>query len=231
MQDLAKKLYSNLKSYPRLRNHLVAIYTHLKSTGNRRYIAGKNNSINIQRSILKNVTFDISGDDNIIEIKQECLLNNVKFFVRGSKHYILIDERCKFNQAGSVWISDSSCSLTIGRNTWIEDVNIGITEPNSKISIGSNCLLAFNIDIRCGDSHSVLDLGSQKRINYAKNIEIQDHVWIAAHTRILKGVSIGRDSIVALGSVVTKSVESNVVVAGNPARIVKTGITWGKELV
>jgi len=52
-------------------------------------------------------------------------------------------------------------------------------------------------------------------------IIIEDDVWIAANAMVLKGVTIGRCSIVAAGSVVTKDVPPNVIVAGNPSRIVR----------
>ncbi len=51
---------------------------------------------------------------------------------------------------------------------------------------------------------------------------IADNVWIGMNATILKGVTIGENSVVAAGSVVTKSVAANTVVAGNPAIVVKT---------
>jgi acetyltransferase-like isoleucine patch superfamily enzyme len=50
---------------------------------------------------------------------------------------------------------------------------------------------------------------------------IEDNVWIGMNAVILKGVTIGENSVVAAGAVVSKSVPANVVVAGNPAVIVK----------
>src|SRR5437667_9884197 len=52
-------------------------------------------------------------------------------------------------------------------------------------------------------------------------VKISDNVWIGMNAVILKGVTIGENSVVAAGSVVTKSVEPNTVVAGNPAVVVK----------
>ncbi len=52
-------------------------------------------------------------------------------------------------------------------------------------------------------------------------VKISDNVWIGMNAVILKGVTIGENSVVAAGSVVTKSVQPNTVVAGNPAVVVK----------
>ena len=55
----------------------------------------------------------------------------------------------------------------------------------------------------------------------SKEIAIENDVWIGMKSIILKGVTIGEKSIVAAGSVVTKSVPANTIVAGNPAKVVK----------
>jgi acetyltransferase-like isoleucine patch superfamily enzyme len=52
-------------------------------------------------------------------------------------------------------------------------------------------------------------------------VKIADNVWIGMNALILKGVTVGENSVVAAGSVVTKSVPANTVVAGNPAAVVK----------
>ena len=52
-------------------------------------------------------------------------------------------------------------------------------------------------------------------------MHIEDNVWIGDHATVLKGVTIGRNSVVAARAVVTRDVPANVVVAGNPARVVR----------
>ena len=67
------------------------------------------------------------------------------------------------------------------------------------------------------------DLRMWKHSAHAPRI-IGENVWIGSHVRICKGVTIGDNSIVAANSVVTKSEPANCIVAGNPAKIVKTDI-------
>jgi acetyltransferase-like isoleucine patch superfamily enzyme len=56
----------------------------------------------------------------------------------------------------------------------------------------------------------------------AESITIEDNVWITMNAVILPGVTIGKNSVVAAGAIVTKSVPPNSLVAGNPARVIKT---------
>ncbi|CAA9203656.1 Polysialic acid O-acetyltransferase [Flavobacterium bizetiae] len=90
-------------------------------------------------------------------------------------------------------------------------------------------MLSSGIRILTGDSHSIIDLNSETRINYASNVKIGSHVWIGLDSLILKGVEIGKDSIVGSKSILTKKYGSNVIIAGSPAKIIKENITWDRE--
>ena len=196
----------------------------------RRVIRGEQNVIRWGNSILSSVFFDIEGDRNRIDIQDGCFLKEVTFHLRGDDHRIEIKKGCRFNGGGSLWFEDSNGSLIIGENSTFENVHIAVTEPGSQVSIGENCMFAYDIDIRTGDSHPIIDSKSGARINSAEDIYIGKHVWVAAHVILLKGVSILDDSVVASGSVVTKRyAEPGVVIAGNPAEIVKRQITWARR--
>lgn len=107
----------------------------------------------------------------------------------------------------------------------MDEVHIAVTE-NSKVIIGEDCMFANNIDIRTGDSHAVIDAQTGKRLNYAGDVTINRHVWIAPHSVILKNVNIGENSIIATGVIVTKSSEPGVIIGGNPASVIKTDVSW-----
>ena len=59
-------------------------------------------------------------------------------------------------------------------------------------------------------------------VEYALEIKVGSNVWFGGNVTVLSGVTIGDNSIIGAGSVVTKDVPSNVIVAGNPAKIIKT---------
>lgn len=93
------------------------------------------------------------------------------------------------------------------------------------VRIGRHCLLAGGVAVLDMDGHP---LDAENRRNHEPTppagiapVVIGDDVWIGAGALIIKGVTIGDRSIVAAGSVVTKNVPPDVVVAGNPARVVK----------
>ncbi len=195
----------------------------------KRRIIGEGNALRCTGVTLSKIESDIEGNRNSIDIAEGCFLHGLRFHMRGSNHRVVIGRDCGFHRGGLIWFEDHSCKLEVGDNTTVEDAHIALTEPGSSITIGNDCMLAFDVDIRCGDSHSILDLASGERINYARDIVIGDHVWIAAHVQILKGVRIGSNSIVAIGSVVTGDIPPNCVAAGIPARVVRNAVTWDRR--
>jgi len=225
-----KSIYNSFKKkYPTLGYVLYRFYLQKPINRVKRKIKGKNNKISYSRSILSSVTFDIIGCNNKIYIGQNCNLNKLTFYIRGDNHKIIIKDDVIFFDTSEIVIEDLDCTLTIDTNSRFWGTHIAVTEPNSKISIGKNCSFSYDIDIRTGDSHPIFD-EYNNRINHAKDISIADDVWIAAHTRILKGVKISSNSIVATGSIVTKPFhEHNVIIAGNPAKVIKKDVSWSRE--
>lgn len=199
----------------------------------KKIIKGTGNIISIDNSaLLNNCIFDIEGNNNNIKVKESSILNNVTFFIRGNNNRITIGKRVRFNRGGSVWIEDFECEAIIGESTTFEDSHIAVTEPYSKIQIGKDCMFAYDIDLRTGDSHSIIDSISKERINYAQNINIGNHVWIASHVSILKGVNISDNSVVATRAVVTKSFsDENILIGGMPAKKIKENINWDRQRI
>lgn len=195
-------------------------------------IRGTGNVIECHNSSLKKATFEIWGNNNRIVIGDNCLLDNVTFHIEGDDQYVEIGDNVAFNIAGSIWLEDHHCSLTIGEESTFENVHLAVTEPYSTLTIGKDCMFSYDIDVRTGDSHSVIVDEDNKRTNYAQNISFGDHVWVASHCVILKGARIGSNSIIGTRCVVTKSFpEEGVVLGGNPAKIIKRGINWKRERV
>lgn len=135
----------------------------------------------------------------------------------------------------------AGCSFAVGPNgsCAIGDftlLNGALIMAEEQISVGSHCLISWNVGIADSDFHPLEPaqrlIDSQALAPFFKDrpprpklttapVKISDNVWIGMNAVILKGVTIGENSVVAAGSVVTKSVAANVVVAGNPAQVVR----------
>lgn len=219
-----------LKRTPILKKYLTILKNgqDLRKMRLKKSVKGKANIITIADSvILYNCSIDIKGDYNQIEIEELSRFNNVRFYIRGDNNKIKIAENVRFTRGGSIWIEDINCELNIGEYSSFEDVHLAVTEPGSIIDIGRDCMFAYDIDVRTGDSHSVVDTKTNKRINYAQNVQIGDHVWIGSHVSILKGIKIPDNSVVATRALVTKPFsEENILIGGIPAKKIKDNITW-----
>ncbi len=89
----------------------------------------------------------------------------------------------------------------------------------SGIRIGKGCMLAAGAYLTDADWHDLYD--RTRPIGTTRKIVLEDNVWIGDRATVCKGVHIGRNAIVAASAVVTRHVPADVVVAGNPARVVK----------
>lgn len=115
-----------------------------------------------------------------------------------------------------------------GRGMGEGSITIGdyvLCSPGTRISasdeivIGDSVMMANGVYITDSDWHGVYDRTA--RDDRVAPVHIGDNAWIGDHAMVLKGVTIGENSVVAARAVVTKDVPPNVVVAGNPAQVVK----------
>ena len=89
----------------------------------------------------------------------------------------------------------------------------------TKIEIGNSCMFANNAYVSDSDWHDIYDRAQP--VGQSEPIKLEENVWVGDRAVICKGVTIGKNSIVGAGAIVTKDVPPNVIVAGNPAKIVK----------
>jgi maltose O-acetyltransferase len=89
-----------------------------------------------------------------------------------------------------------------------------------EIRIGDNCLIAPQVAIYTA-THPLDVKERLKGLEYGKPVKIGDNCWIGGHATINPGVTLGNNVVVASGSVVTKSFGDNVLIGGNPAKIIK----------
>jgi acetyltransferase-like isoleucine patch superfamily enzyme len=171
------------------------------------------------------------------------ILNGVVFKsglrVKGLIH-VDVTRRGKFSIGNNFCINSGDRFNVIGRQQkcifWVEGSlhikdNVGMSGVaiicHHQISIGNNVLVGGNTVIYDTDFHSLdPSLRSSRNTDELNTrwgaVIIDDNVFIGAHSTILKGVHIGKNSVVGAGSVVTKSIPPNEIWAGNPARFIRS---------
>ena len=107
-------------------------------------------------------------------------------------------------------------NLVIGENTFINGARIA---AKHEIRIGNNVHIGPEVVILDSDFH---DLQSHDEEGQGLPVVIENKVWIATGAMILKGVHIGEGAVIAAGAIVTKNVPAYTVVAGVPAKVIKT---------
>ena len=129
-----------------------------------------------------------------------------------------------FQKVGeNVWIEpDFKCEF--GKNITIENdiyINFGcVILDCAKGTIGSHTLLGPNVGLYAAN-HAT---DANERINggcYGKPIHIGKNVWLGGDVKVLPGVSIGDNTIIGTGSIVTKDIPANVIAVGNPCKVIK----------
>ncbi|MFO1257755.1 MAG: acyltransferase [Gammaproteobacteria bacterium] len=128
-----------------------------------------------------------------------------------------------------------NCIIKIGRNTSIQDRSIIV----GNVSIGSGCLISYNVLISSGTHHynvvphlsireqDCLSIkGTRSSFSDQLSVKIEDDCWIGINVVIMPGVIIGKGAVVGANSVVTKHVGPYTVVAGVPAKQIKKRILF-----
>ena len=110
------------------------------------------------------------------------------------------------------------CNMHVGRNFY---ANFSLTVvDDADIYIGDSVMIAPNVIIATG-THPVCPELREQVYQYNLPVHIGNRVWIGAGVVILPGVTIGDNSVIGAGSVVTKDVPANVVAVGNPCRVLR----------
>ena len=165
---------------------------------------------------------------NRIVIGRNVVLRHCRFEIHGSGNTVIIGDNCRFSGL-RIFISVGKNKVEIGKSTFVFADKKQRTMFNAceggEITIGDNCLFSNSIELHTTDYHKILEDG--RYTNPPKNIHIGSHCWIGLQCLILKGTSIADNVIVGARSLLNKEFpESNAVIAGNPAGIVKRDVTW-----
>jgi maltose O-acetyltransferase len=116
-----------------------------------------------------------------------------------------------------LYASSQDSLVSIGKRTFInQDTAIVAT---TRVEIGEDCLIGDQVSILDTDFHAVSPAERHTSPGESAPIRIGNNVWLAA--RVMKGVTIGDNTVVAAGAVVTSSLPANVLAGGVPAKVIR----------
>lgn len=148
-------------------------------------------------------------------------------------------ERQLFGKAGESIYVHPPFHVDYGRHTEVgnnfyANMDCVFLDVN-KIIIGNNVMLGPRVCLYTAGHPTDAEIRN-KELEFGLSIRIEDNVWIGGSALILPGVTIGENSIVAAGSVVTKDVPKDTIVGGNPAKIIrvigeKDKEKWGNAMM
>ncbi|WP_294819438.1 acyltransferase [uncultured Flavobacterium sp.] len=150
------------------------------------------------------------------------IYNKGQKIVIGDKVYLRSKD--KGYQAGmpfptTLLIDVKNAEITIGKNCRINGAYI---HAQKGIRIGDNCVIASGVNILDSNGHELYSADRTVGRDKPEEIILGDNIWIGLNAIILKGTTIGKNSVVSAGSIVKGSFPENSLIAGNPAKVVKT---------
>lgn len=206
--------------------------------------AAKTNTLDIPKGQERYVRLHVDGHGNHIAIKRMASGSKgiLDIRVAGDRCTIAIDESLHIGKSLDITIGQrhpnfgpvSDVAVRIGSRCSFEQASILTFNSHSSISIGSDCMISFGVNIYNTDAHPVLDRDTGRIINRVRELSIGNHCWLGQDAAILKNVRLGKDCIVAWGAIVSSGISRETVpeaciLAGNPASVVKRGISWSSD--
>ena len=177
------------------------------------HIKGNGNVVTIKGHRLENVVIDISGNNNVLEIDSNCLLKRTRF--RIGNH-----------------VQADKCRVQLSKGITIEPgCQFLIYTSGSQVSLGDDCMLSSGITFRTGETpHLLFRHSTGEYLDQGGDIRIGNHCWIGERVYVTKRAVMADNTISAACSVLSRRyLEEYSVIAGNPAKVVKSDVSWQRN--
>lgn len=209
---LFSKHYKKVK-YPKNRNNKLIIHTKKGTKVNPRFVKG--------------IKVNFKGENSVLEIFEPEKLSGSMFFLYNGDNFTI-----KNSQGNIFVVGGHNSILFIDENCTLQNTRFFLNDENGiYIRIGKDCMFSFDTSIWASDTHKICDMNTGDIVNAAKKgIDIGNHVWCGTHCTILKETTVKDNTVIGASSVVKGQFdETNIIIAGNPARKVKSGIIWKRD--
>lgn len=181
------------------------------------------------------LNIQITGNNNIIKLEMPIDVRNSNIIIEGCDNCeVFIGSTTYCINALTIHFGNSNNQrIIIGKRNSIVGAFIGSNEENSEIIIGNDCMFASRVYIVGSDGHAILDKTTGNIINRQKcPLVVGDKVWIGECARLMKNAQISNGSIVGAFALVTKPFKKeNIILAGNPAKIVRENVIWDRKQI
>jgi acetyltransferase-like isoleucine patch superfamily enzyme len=183
------------------------------------------NRVRMPDGLVCHVTME--GTGNYLDIQGPTNIGHLQIHLGGNAH-VVIGPHCVLPSTQIHTCRGAAVQIG-GHTAAVGYVGMFAHEP-AQIILGADCLLAGEVVFAASDAHAIYDAKTGKRINPARDILVGEHVWLGSKVRIHKGARIGKGTMIGANAIVTGRIPENCVAAGAPARVVRRGIRWSREL-
>lgn len=179
---------------------------------------------------IPNLRITINGNNNVIKLHCPIVAKGSSIYINNDNAEIEIFPTDNMVGLFVFLPHGGGQKLKIGRNTTFWGCEINLANYSSCV-IGEDCMFSTGINIRGGDNHSILDKETGEILNLPTgDLVIGNHCWVGLNAAITKNARVPNNTIIGTGAVVTKAfTEEYTALAGNPARVVRSGLAWDRR--
>lgn len=174
-----------------------------------------------------------SGQNSLIKFHEGFNIKSLTIYV-GEGCYLEFgkDFHVRFQMTINAKANDTTLKIGNFANIGRAEFYMG-DEPGLEVIIGDNFLQALDLYLRTADGHTIYDLNTKEILNKTKvGIHIGNHVWAGYNVTITKDAEIPDNCVIGTGAVVgKKQFEPNSIIAGVPAKTIRSGVNWDSHAI
>lgn len=171
----------------------------------------------------------LQGDGHVLKIGPNTAIRAMGIYISGNGNTLDIGADCDLR--GALHLRQNGSRLHIGAQTTFVGGYLFAMEGRL-LQVGDDCMFSSAVVVRTSDEHPICDSASGARLNAARDVLIGRHVWLGEGVTLAKGSAVPEGCVVGARAYVTKPLSRpHAIYAGSPARLVREGVRWSRELM